>query len=393
MIEVYDEERLKEYLQKDNNVESLLENKIKDLNSEKEKLSNKYNELNSLEESYRDKLTRDTSTDEIRKIADEIDKIKEEVATLKVNISSLEYDIVKTTKTKVETEKTKEDYIASISKIIDEYERKLDAINKAIEVCDNESLKQAFSQEKENMKTTLDELKTKREHELENAISEDEPKDNIEIKEDFTKIDTNENVDFDNVFDRENPLDAQEEIKTPSFDEIVVSDLNIPTPSVEADIPEVKEENSEPNFENILDTFNVTSDSNNKVEAEEKSTNEDELANILNSLNNSEVSNSETSNNEFNNESPLFDNTNDFSETTENNILGDSLLTPDVNIENALNETNTENVASDDKKENEVIDNSFVDSSKISEIFESSKVMMAVYEWLDKNSNSEKVMN
>ena len=367
MIEVYDEEKLKDYLEKDNSVETLLEKKIEDLNSEKQKLSDKYSELSDLEESYRAKLTHDSSTDEIRKIADEIDKIKNEVSGIKENISSLEFDIAKTTNTKVETEKTKEDYIANISKTIDEYEKKLDAINKAIEVCDNKSLIDAFNDEKSKMNIELDELKSKREQELESAINKGkiEVEENNTVKEEKLEKET-ENPDFNNIFDREKPIGIEDEIKIPSFDEIVVSDLNIPTDNV------VKEEPTEPGFENILDSFNnePALQANDKTKSDTLNTNNDELSDILNSLNNAQ----------YNSEDLSYENPENVSnEIKEQDLLGDSIIMPDVNMTNTSNE------------ENKVIDNAFVEASKISEIFESSKVMEAVYEWLSNNSNSEKV--
>ena len=54
MVEVYDDKILS-YLEKDNEVETILESKIEELDSEKQKLSDKNAELKELENSYRNK--------------------------------------------------------------------------------------------------------------------------------------------------------------------------------------------------------------------------------------------------------------------------------------------------------------------------------------------------
>ena len=73
--------------------------------------------------------------------------------------------------TKKQTEKTKEDYITIVSKTITDFEKKLEAIDNAIKVCDNEALKSAYEEEKEKMQTELSNLKKKREDELDKTIS------------------------------------------------------------------------------------------------------------------------------------------------------------------------------------------------------------------------------
>lgn len=170
IVEVFDEDKLKSYLEKDNSVEELLTSKIEELKAEKGKLSDKESELEELESSYRDKLTRDVSTDELRNIADEIDKIKLEVGDINNNIEKLESELNDMIETKKQTEKTKEDYITIVSKTISEYEKKLEAIDNAIKVCDNDALKSAYEEEKSKMQNELTDLRIKREVELDRTI-------------------------------------------------------------------------------------------------------------------------------------------------------------------------------------------------------------------------------
>lgn len=92
MIQEFNE-KLCYNLEKDNEVEILLENKINELNTDKQKLSDKQAELKKIESSYKYKLLNYSNTDEIRKIADEIDKINKELDNIQSIIQLLELHI------------------------------------------------------------------------------------------------------------------------------------------------------------------------------------------------------------------------------------------------------------------------------------------------------------
>ena len=231
MVEVYDDKILS-YLKKDNEVETILENKIEELNNEKKKLSDKNAELKELENSYRDKLTHDSSTDEIREIADEIDRIKEELNSLQGNIDLLQININMISETKDKNEKSKEEYITNVSNTIEDYEKKLDAINKAIEVCDNAALKEAFEEEQADMQSKLNDLKKQREKELDISI-------NNTIKKEDSNDDIAEKtpVEYDNA----------------PFDEVVVSDLLNKIDLSDNQQTNVEENNEKPIIKNDID--------------------------------------------------------------------------------------------------------------------------------------------
>lgn len=370
MVEVYEEtdEKLKTYLEKDASVEDLLENKINQLNEEKQKLSNKYTELKKLEGSYRDKLTRDASTDEIRKIADDIDKVKEEVNDIQKNIESLEADINKTTETKKQTEESKENYIANVSKTINEYEKKLDAINKAIEVCNNDSLKEAFEEEQTKMQTELNTLKSKREEELNKAIE-------------TTINNTNESKDETVI-----PIEEDKNFK-PSFDEVQVSELvssndeideekgsDVDSNQDEEELPKLVSEQGNEEKDINDSTIKIDQDVVNRLVEEELmkqglikkpelGSNDKELDSLSNDLMNNEE------------------------EDTELEVETDPIIIPDIDLSN-LNLQNTKPL--EENSDKVIIDSSFVDSSKISQILESSGVMPSVYKWLDSNIKEDK---
>lgn len=335
MVEVYDDKILS-YLKKDNEVETILESKIEELDSEKQKLSDKNAELKELENSYRDKLTHDSSTDEIREIADEIDRIKEELNSLQGNIDLLQININMISETKDKNEKSKEEYITNVSNTIEDYEKKLDAINKAIEVCDNAALKEAFEEEQADMQSKLNDLKKQREKELDISI-------NNTIKKEDSNDDIAEKtpVEYDNA----------------PFDEVVVSDLlnkidlsdNQEQPDVKVDSP-VEEKNYEDSEEPI-----IKSDIDLDV-------NEDLLKN-----------------DDVNKEIEI-----DYPKTLPNDIV-----LPNIDIENINTPSLDDNIPVDNGQE--IIDNISVDASKISQILSSSSIMPSVYKWLNNNID-EKVV-
>lgn len=392
MVEVYEEtdEKLKAYLEKDASVEDLLEDKINDLNSEKQNLSNKYTELKKLESSHRDKLTRDASTDEIRKIADDIDKVKEEVTGIQSNIEALESDINKITTTKKQTEESKENYIANVSKTIAEYEKKLEAINKAIEVCNNDSLKEAFEEEQTKMQNELNALKSKREEELDKAVELTINNSDESNEEDTTKI---------------------EEVKVPksNFEEVIVS--NLLSPNNEED------NNINTNIEEVK--VNEDQIDNNKEAEVEFNKIEEKLPELTNEQKNEKISMNEPSIkidqdliNRLVEEELMKQGLINQPEKTEDISSSDSLSNNSINIEeNADTELEVETTPlivpdidlsnfdlqntkiKEETNGKMIIDNSFVDASKISQILESSGVMPGVYKWLDSNINeNEKVV-
>lgn len=335
MVEVYDDKILS-YLKKDNEVETILENKIEELNNEKKKLSDKNAELKELENSYRDKLTHDSSTDEIREIADEIDRIKEELNSLQGNIDLLQININMISETKDNNEKSKEEYITNVSNTIEDYEKKLDAINKAIEVCDNAALKEAFEEEQADMQNKLNDLKNQREKDLDISI-------NNTIKKEDSNDDIAEKapVEYDNA----------------PFDEVVVSDLlnkidlsdNQEQPDVKVDSP-VEEKNYEDSEEPII---------KNDIDLD---VNEDLLKN-----------------DDVNKEIEI-----DYPKTLPNDIV-----LPNIDIENINTPSLDDNIPVDNGQE--IIDNISVDASKISQILCSSSIMPSVYKWLNDNID-EKVV-
>ena len=231
MVEVYDDKILS-YLEKDNEVETILESKIEELDSEKQKLSDKNAELKELENSYRDKLTHDSSTDEIREIADEIDRIKEELNGLQGNIDLLQMNINMISETRDKNEKSKEEYITNVSNTIEDYEKKLDAINKAIEICDNAALKEAFEEEQADMQSKLNDLKKQREKELDISI-------NNTIKKEDSNDDITEKapIEYDNA----------------PFDEVIVSDLLNKIDLSDSQQTNVEENNEKPIIKNDID--------------------------------------------------------------------------------------------------------------------------------------------
>lgn len=347
MVEVYDE-KIQRYLEKDSEVEGLLENKINELSDEKKKLSDKYDELKELESSYRDKLTRDSSTYEIRKIADEIDRIKEEVTNIQSNIDSLEIDINKTSEAKRKTEKTKDRYISNVSKTIEDYEKKLEAINKAIEICDNDSLKEAFEEEQKNMEKELTDLKTQREQELNIAIEKT-------IKRDIEDVVVVEN---------------KEEVK-PSFDEITVSEL----------LNKIEIKESDKTIEEPKEEVNVIIED---VKKDEKDIvpEEKENLNILPVQENEPKIELPNTAEESSIVIPEIPATNEIELKEQNIILPDIDL---VNISAKLPEEKEEKYVG-----KVIVDNMFVDASKVSQILGSSGVMPSVYSWLSNNITEDK---
>lgn len=389
MVEVYEEtdEKLKAYLEKDASVEDLLGKKISELNEEKQKLSNKYTELKKLESSYRDKLTRDASTDEIRKIADDIDRVKEEVTDIQKNIEFLETDINKITETKKQTEESKESYIANVSKTIIEYEKKLEAINKAIEVCNNDSLKEAFKEEQTKMQNELNTLKSKREEELDKAVeltinnSDKSKQSNEENKVELPKIDFEEVV-VSNLISPNNEEETKNDINTTIEEVKVVSnqvdsaeESKVELNKLEEKLSELaneQENEEEPSIKIDQDLVNRLVEEElmrqgliNQSEKREDTSNLDSLLN--NSMNIEE------------------------DDDTQLEVETTPLIVPDIDLSN-LDLQNTKNI--EDKKEETsgkvIIDNLFVDASKISQILGSSGVMPSVYKWLDNNISEDK---
>lgn len=369
MVEVYEEtdEKLKTYLEKDASVENLLGNKINELNNEKQKLSNKYTELKKLESSYRDKLTRDASTDDIRKIADDIDKVKEEVTDIQNNIDSLEKDINKITETKKQTEESKENYITNVSKTIIEYEKKLDAINKAIEVCNNDSLKEAFEEEQTKMQNELNTLKSKREDELNRAVE--------------LTINNSDEV-------KEPNQEKDDELPKANFQEVIVSSLESANNGKEdkkLEIENNQDYNELPKLDNEQENEDI------KLEESSIKINQD----IVNNLVEEELMRQglikkpqlEIDDNEFDS---LLNNT--ITNDEVNNKLEEEttpLIVPDVDLSN-LNLQNTKTIDEEEVNSKMIIDNLFVDASKISQILGSSGVMPSVYKWLDSNISKDK---
>lgn len=391
MVEVYEEtdEKLKTYLEKDIETGDLLKNKIAELSDERQKLSDKYTELKKLESSYRDKLTRDASTDDIRKIADDIDKVKEQVTDIQKNIDALEADINKINATKKQTEESKENYIASVSKTIIEYEKKLEAINKAIEVCNNDSLKEAFMEEQTKMQDELNTLKSKREEELDKAVE-------------LTINSSNES--------NESTEESTDELPKANFQEVVVSSLVSPS----------NEEENNTNIEEVKVIENQIDNNEEKEIVVESDQTEEKLPELSDEQNNDEVStedatikidqdlinklveeelmrqgltNVQEKKEDTNNLDSLSNNSINIEENSDNELEVETtpLIVPDIDL-SSFDLQNTKNTEENTEEDNGkiIIDNLFVDASKISQILGSSGVMPSVYEWLDNNINEDK---
>ncbi len=334
LVEVFDEDKLKSYLEKDNSVEEILTGKIEELKSEKGKLSDKELELKKLESSYRDKLTRDVSTDELRNIADEIDKIKSEVSNINTNIDKLESDLNDMIETKKQTEKSKEDYITVVSKTISDYEKKLEAIDNAIKVCDNDALKSAYEEEKEKMQSELSSLKSKREEELDKAIS---TSNNNSLENDMTKT-ILENDSELNLPDDKVVTDEEKDITLPVVEK---------NPEIELPMSESQIESDEENISKIIEKL-------------KQEINTENLSPVFDEVNISNI------------------------DSPEKNITPDiDLNSETIDIANIISETNN----NDGKM---ITDTSFVPAEQVGDIFRSGSIMPLVYDKLDSYIEEDK---
>ncbi len=240
--EKLNDERIKEYLQKDEEIEKELSEKIEELTNEKNKLSSKKSELTELEDSLRNNLNHDSDTNEIRRIADEIDSLKKEMSTITENVEKLEDELDQIIDAKEKTIKTKGEYAKKVSKTIDEYEKKISLIKAAIEVCENEHLKQAQEEELSKMESELNDMKNKRAEELKETIEsaielkdDSSPKDIIkdEPTSDFNSVDVgkieieednikslNSNIDVDNIEEEKNNVISDDEEYSISLEDL-----------------------------------------------------------------------------------------------------------------------------------------------------------------------------
>ena len=115
------------------------------------------------------------------------------------------------------------------------YKAKLDAINKALEVCDNENLRKALEEEKDNMEASLEEVFSESERDLGNIIG------NISKSESsMGKIDFEENVKAKKVTNKKE-LSKSKKIEI---------------------------ENPEPNFTEVIEEKIETNDDSNNSEEE-----------------------------------------------------------------------------------------------------------------------------
>lgn len=362
-------EKLKEYLKEDETVSKELSDKIEELQNEKSKLSKKNIEIKEKEESLRDKLTHDSSTDEIRKIADEIDEIKEEMTTISNNIEKLEKELEEIINAKTKTEETKKQYKEKVSSTIDEYEKKISTIEAAIKVCDNEYLKKAQEEELQRMKDTLEGLKEDRSKELKEAlgtaIKEEVKVDDTVIPE--VKVSSiNDEV---NILKEEKSNDSINEEEKESYSNQEDIDINMDILN-SLNLDTVEEQKVEP-VSDIQADLNVDLTLPTDVEINDnQSTEIDSQTEPLFNLNEDLIN--------LNIDEPVLDN----AEVADNVNIDDIKPSIDLNDLTSFSNVTEINVKNGTKIEKTDI----VPEEKINQIFSSRGIMPNVYNYLDDQS-------
>lgn len=181
------DDKLKEFMSKDEEASKLLKDKIEELSKEEEKLEKKEEEVRKLEESSREKISANASPDELIEIAGKIKEAEEELKGIRENIQSLTNERENLIETKNNIEASKKEYIKSLNSTNSSFEEQLVKISEAIEVCDNPALKQALMDVKEQKERELTELQEKRNNELKMVLNEKEDI-SSEIEEDKKEV-------------------------------------------------------------------------------------------------------------------------------------------------------------------------------------------------------------
>lgn len=407
MAEKEENEKLKEYLKEDETVSKELSDKIEELTNEKSKLSTKNTEIKEKEDSLRDKLTHDSSTDEIRKIADEIDEMKAEMATISDNIEKLEKELKEITEAKTKTEETKKQYKEKVSSTIDEYEKKISTIEAAIKVCDNEYLKKAQEEELQRMKDTLEGLKEDRSKELKEALGNTMKEENI-VESSDTVIPEVEVSTINNqpVFNDDFSLPKEEvsdnkieEPKMESTNDMPVDlniDLTLPTDVENSDSlnTESKTEESLNNKEDKnnndidinMDLLNSIGLDNVKEEPKIESTTDMPVDLNIDLTLPTDIENTNVSNQDSKKDEPLVNLGEDLPNINESTIDEPKIedIKPSIDLSDLASFSNVTELNT--TKGTKITKTDIVSDDKVSQIFSSRGIIPIVYDYLDNQS-------
>ena len=327
------DETLKEFMKKDEEAENLLKEKINEIINEEEKLNAKEEEIKKLEESNREKISSDASPEELIEIANMLKEAREELNVLTNNITNLETERENLIETKEIIEKSKLEYIKSLNATNSNYEEQLRKINEAIEVCDNPTLKQVFSDVKEKKDKELTELQEKRNNELKTVLKETDKSEE--------KVENNDEINIDKNLNNEVPpmIDNLDDNLVNIDDKIEENLININTNLNEESMPIL--ENPGNNLEN---------------KPEENLINIDTILSNINSNN---------------------ENISETSEIPNLNVVKTDPIT--------LSDNNMIDVNSDSKIK--IIFDKDVPNNLMSDIYSSSKIMPVVYDYLNGKLN------
>ena len=198
MVETVVDEKLKEFMDKDEEIEKRLNEKIDQLAKEEEKLREKESEIIELEESSREKISSNASADELIEIAEKIKEAEAEQSVISQNIENLSNEKDEIIQTKESIEQSRIDYIKNLNSVNDNYNEQLKKISEAIDVCDNPALKQVLEDVKASKSSELETLKEKRISALREVLNEDtsESEENAPVQQTVIepKNEINENI-------------------------------------------------------------------------------------------------------------------------------------------------------------------------------------------------------
>lgn len=346
------DENLKEFMSKDEETEKLLNSKIDELAKEEEKLSKKESEVKSLEESNREKISSNASADELIEIAGKLKEAEAELAEINENVSKLTEEKEELLSTKENIEKSKKEYIKSLNSTNSNYEEQLKKISEAIEVCDNPTLKQVLEDVKNEKTRELNDLEVKRINELKNVLNEpvEEEKTELESVTIETKVEPEEKQ---NNYIQESQIDE------------LINRIN-------QQVRELNEQRNEVvnNDVPIIDTDNIIPT----------------ISEDLNPIVNNDLLSTPTEDIKIPQEDSGMINLDaileDVPKASLDSITPDSLVIPEVN-------------QVDEKSENKIkiIYEKDVPESLLKEIYSSSKIMPALYDYLDNKNVNEGSFN
>lgn len=246
-----------------------------------EELNKKVEDINLKEQEEKDKIkdSSDYTSNSLMESAKVLEKLSEEKKnleeTLKEKINEFNQNVDELEEKKSLKEKVKNNVVniansaeKKMSDLIVEYTKKIDAINAALDICDNEFLKKALTEEKEKMEKYLNETKTTKFNEVnkEMEVLEDKKQSVVEpVKEEIKPVEVQpiEIPKFEKRPEIEEKVETQEKVVL----ETKMPEINIESEKVEQ--PKIDENKFIDKDREVIQVDSVPSD---KVEQIKHST-------------------------------------------------------------------------------------------------------------------------